>query len=172
MGGAINTEPEVVHSRAFFRHILATIAYRGSKALRNAPEAFPSFRAGDSSRSPAQILAHMADLLEWTLRLVEGVESWRDAWRPVAPGTWNSDVARFFQALKRLDAFLATAEPNAMSIEILFQGPISDVLTHIGQLAMMRRLAGSPVRGEVMIIADVKTGRVGLDQAPPKREFD
>lgn len=172
MGTAIDAESEVVHTRTFFRHILATIAYRGSKTLRGAPEAFASFRAGDSSRSPAQIVAHMADLLEWTRRLAEGIEPWRAAWRPVAPGIWKDDVARFFQALELVDAFFATAQPSAMGIETLFQGPISDVLTHIGQLAMLRRLTGSPIRGEVMIIADVEIGRVGRDQAAPKHEFD
>lgn len=165
-------ESEAVQDRGFCRHMLATIAYRGSKALRNAPDSFPSFRAGDTSRSPAQILAHMADLLEWTLRLAEGREPWRAAWRPVAPGAWDSDIARFFEALERLDAFFANPNPSATAIEILFQGPISDVLIHIGQLAMLRRLAGSPVKGEVMIIADVQIGRVGLDQAAPKHEFD
>ena len=169
---AINAETEAVHTRAFFRHILATIAYRGGKVLRDAPEAFPSFRPGDTSRSSAQILAHMADLLEWTLRLAEGAEPWRAAWRPIAPGNWYNDVARFFNGLKRLDAFFATAQSGDMTIETLFQGPISDVLTHVGQLAMLRRLAGSPVKGEVMIIADVEIGRVGPDQAAPKREFD
>ncbi|HUN83596.1 MAG TPA: hypothetical protein VMU48_04415 [Terracidiphilus sp.] len=172
MDTAINAEFEVLHTRALFRHILATIAYRGGKILRDAPEAYLSFRAGETARTSAQILAHMADLLEWALRLAEGTEQWRAAWRPVAPGNWNSDVARFFDALKRLDALFATAQPSSMTIEILFQGPISDVLTHIGQLAMLRRLAGSPVRGEVMIIADVEIGRVGPDQAAPKREFD
>lgn len=172
MDTAINAESEVVHRRAFFRHILATIAYRGSKVLRGAPETFPSFRPGDTSRSSVEILAHMADLLEWTLRLAEDREPWRSAWRPIAPGKWDNDVARFFNGLKRLDAFFATAQPGDMTIETLFHGPISDVLTHLGQLAMLRRLAGSPVKGEVMIIADVEIGRAGPDQAAPKREFD
>jgi len=114
----------------------------------------------------------MADLLEWTLRLAEGGEPWRTAWRPLAPGVWSSDVGRFFEALKRLDAHFSEPMPSAMSMEILFQGPISDVLTHIGQPAMLRRLAGSRVKGEVMILADVEAGRVGLDQAAPKWEFD
>jgi hypothetical protein len=167
-----HVESEVNCTRGLFRHCLATIAYRGSRTLRNAPESFPSFRAGDTSRSPAEILAHMADLLEWTLRLAEGGETFRAAWRPIAPGIWDKDVARFFDASERLDAFFASAKPSAMSNEILFQGPISDVLTHIGQLAMLRRLAGAPIRGEVMILADVKAGRVGSDQAAPNREFD
>lgn len=165
-------ESELVHTRALFRHMLARVAYRGSKALRNAPESFPPFRASDTSRSPAQILAHMADLLEWALRLAEGEETWRAAWRPIAPGVWESDIRRFFEALERLDIFFAGEKPSATAIEILFQGPISDVLTHIGQLAMLRRLAGAPVRGEVLILAKIETGRVGPDQAAPAREFD
>ena len=165
-------ESKANRTSELFRHFLATIAYRGSKTLRNAPQSFPLFRAGDTSRSPAQILAHMADLLEWTLRLAEGGETWREAWRPIAPGPWNNDVDRFFEALKRLDAFAAAEKPSAIAVEILFQGPISDVLTHIGQLAMLRRLAGAPVKGEVMILAEVEAGRVGPDQAAPKREFN
>lgn len=165
-------ESEIIHVRGLFRHLLATIAYRGSKTLRNAPESFPSFRAGDTSRTPAQILAHMADLLEWTLRLAEGGEPWRSAWRPIAPGLWNSDVQRFFEALREVDAFFAAERPSAMALETLLQGPISDVLTHIGQLAMLRRLAGAPVKGEVMILAEVVAGRVGPGQAAPIREFD
>ena len=172
MSEAPKVESESNCTRGLFRHCLATIAYRGSKILRNAPDSFASFRAGDTSRSPAQILAHMADLLEWSLRLAEGGETWRAAWRPIAPGNWNSDVDRFFEALRRLDAFFAAEKPSVMAIETLFQGPISDVLTHIGQLALLRRLAGAPVRGEVLIIADVQAGRVGPDQAAPKWEFN
>jgi len=172
MSDSNEVESELNCTTRLFRHFLATIAYRGSKTFRNAPQSFPSFRAGEASRSPSQILAHMADLLEWTLRLAEGGETWREAWRPIAPGTWSSDVDRFCEALKQLDAFFAAEKPSATAIETLFQGPISDVLTHIGQLSMLRRLAGAPVRGEVMIIAEVEAGRVGLDQAAPKREFD
>jgi len=172
MTSEVKQESNPAQTGPFLRHILATIAYRGSKVLRGAPESFSSFRAGDTSRSAAQILAHMADLLEWTLRLCEGSEPWRAAWRPVAPSEWNRDVARFFDALKRLDDFVTTSKTSAMPPEVLFQGPISDVLTHIGQLALLRRLAGAPIKGEVMILADVEVGRLGLDQAAPKREFD
>lgn len=158
-------------NRPFFRHILATIAYRGGKTLRDAPASFAAFRVAETSRTPAQILAHMADLIEWTFRQVRG-EQWLAAWHPVGPSTWDNDVARFFKALEQLDNAFATEQPSATALQILFQGPVSDVLTHIGQLGMLRRVAGSPIKGEVMVIADVQVGRVGLDQAAPKREFD
>ena len=158
-------------TRQFFRHILATIAYRGGKTLRSAPESFATFRIAETSRTPAQILAHMGDLVEWTYRQVRG-EQWLPAWHPVGPSTWDADVARFFKALEQVDNALATEQSSATTLEVLFQGPVSDVLTHIGQLGMLRRVAGSPIKGEVMVIADVQVGRVGLDQAAPKREFE
>jgi hypothetical protein len=114
----------------------------------------------------------MGDLLEWSVRLVEGHETWRSAWRPLPPRSWNEDVSRFFAALSALDSSLQTDLPLGTSAEILFHGPISDVLTHIGQLAMLRRMSGSRVRSEVMILAEVVTGQVGPDQAAPKYEFD
>ena len=95
--------------RQFFRHILATIAYRGGKTLRDAPRSFAAFRIAETSRTPAQILAHMADLVEWTLRLVQD-EQWLAAWHPIAPSTWDNDIARFFKALEALDRFFATEQ--------------------------------------------------------------
>jgi len=150
------------------RHVAATIAYRGAKALRGAPAGFATFDAGAGARTPAAIVAHIADLLEWTLRLARGEREWRAA----EPGSWEAESARFFAALAALDAFLASGAPLGLSAEQLFQGPLADALTHVGQIGMLRRIAGSPVRGEVMIRADVAPGRLGPDQSPPVREFD
>ncbi len=150
------------------RHVVATIAYRGAKALRGAPDGFAEFRAGETTRTPVAIVAHLADLVEWTLRLARGEREWK----PVEPGSWEAVSARFFAALAELDAFLASGAPLGFPAERLFQGPLSDALTHIGQVAMLRRMAGAPVRGEVMIRADVVAGRVGPEQSPPFREFD
>ena len=54
----------------------------------------------------------------------------------------------------------------------MFQGPIADALTHIGQIGMMRRMAGAPVRGENYFKADIAAGRVGAEQSAPRFEFD
>jgi hypothetical protein len=81
-------------------------------------------------------------------------------------------VKRCFAALEAFDAFLASEEPLAVAPEKLFQGPVADALTHVGQLAMLRRLAGGAVRGENYFQADIVAGRVGPEQAPPRREFD
>ncbi len=152
----------------FLRHVVATIAYRGGKTLRGAPAGFAEFRVADGTRTPGAILAHVGDLLEWTLRLAQGGTEWR----PAAFRTWEAESARFFAALAALDAFLATGMAPGLSAERLFQGPLADALTHVGQIAMLRRLAGSPVRGELMIRAEVVAGRVGPEQAAPFREFD
>lgn len=170
MSSAAQT-PGPNEKREFLRHVLATLAYRGAKALRGAPEDFARFAAAEKVRTPGQLLAHVCDLLEWSRRVVEHPD-WRAGWQPIPSQAWDVDVDRFFGALKSLDDYLASGEPLAVSSEVLFQGPISDALTHVGQLAMLRRMAGSPIRGEVMVIADIVSGRVGPDQSPPKHEFD
>ena len=160
-----NVEP--LEARDYLRHALATLAYRGGKVLRDAPEGFGAFRIGDSSRTPAQILAHVCDLLDWAASLLNGKEAWRDS----TPASWNDDAARFFQALRAVDDALASPEPLPCPWPRLFQGPIADALTHVGQLAMLRRAAGAPVRAENYYKAEIIVGRVGPDQPPPRREF-
>ena len=154
--------------RDLLRHTVATLAYRGGKAVRDAPPAFAAFRAGETTRTPAQILAHICDLVEWAAALARGEKTWND--RP--PQTWEADVQRFFDALQKLEGFLASDAPLGNEAERLFQGPIADALTHVGQIAMLRRMAGSPMRGENYFRAEIAAGRVGRDQVPPKRAFD
>jgi hypothetical protein len=153
--------------RHLLRHTVATVAYRGGKALRGAPESFATFTLGDSPRTPANILAHMGDLFDWALSMAKGEAAWHDS-KPLA---WDAEVARFFASLKKFDDYLAFPEPLRSSAEGLFQGPIADALTHIGQLAMLRRLAGCPIKGENYFKAEVTPGRVGMEQAAPRREF-
>jgi len=150
------------------RHTVATVAYRGGKTLRNAPESFGEFRVGKSTRTPVQILAHLGDLFDWALTMVQGKEAWHDS----APLPWAREVERFFAAPEAFDRCLASGAKPATSGERLFQGPVADALTHIGQLALLRRLAEAPVRGENYARAEIRAGRLGLDQSPPVREFD
>jgi hypothetical protein len=154
--------------RAFLRHTLATIAYRAAKVERDAPAGFPAFQLGKGARTPAEILAHMGDLFDWALRMVKGTSEWTQS----KPGVWRKDVDRFHASLLEFDRYLASDAPLGTTAEELFQGPISDVLTHIGQLAIMRRQALSPVRSEVYAKADITSGRVGADQPKSQFEFD
>jgi hypothetical protein len=150
------------------RHTLATLAYRGGKPLRGAPETFATFRSADSTRSPAEILAHLGDLFDWALSMARG----QQAWHPSKPLAWNGEMERFFVTLKKFDDYLASGEQLHATPEKLFQGPIADALTHVGQLAMLRRMAGAPIRGENYFAAEIAAGRCGAEQAPPRREFD
>jgi hypothetical protein len=154
--------------RQFLRHTVATLAYRGGKALRGAPPAFSTFSAGTTTRTPGQILAHLGDLLDWALSQAEGKQRWSDS----TPQAWDEDVQRFFRALEALDAYLASNGPLGYPPEAIFQGAIADALTHVGQINMLRRLAGAPVRGENYFKADIVAGRVGAEQSAARREFD
>jgi hypothetical protein len=154
--------------RRLLRHTLATLAYRGGKTLRGAPEGFSAYRASETTRTPGQVLAHIADLLDWGLSIAQGKQEWNNS----QPQSWETDSRRFFAALAAFDAYLASGEPLGAPVERLFQGPIADALTHVGQIAMLRRMADAPVRAENYFRAEILAGQVGPDQAAPKREFD
>lgn len=155
-------------ARQVLRHTVATAAYRGGKALRGAPDHFSSYHIGDKTRTPGQILAHMGDLFDWALSIAQGQQSWHDS--TALP--WNAEIERFFASVKAFDDYLASPEPIHSSAEGLFQGPVADALHHIGQIAMLRRLAGSPVKAENYLKAEIVPGRVGLEQSAPRREFE
>jgi hypothetical protein len=160
-------QPAALAGRELLRHTLATLAYRAGKTLRGAPESFAAFSTGEKGRTPANILAHMGDLFDWALSIAQGKQAWKDS----TPLAWPREVERFFQTLKAFDDYLASEAPLAASPEKLFQGPVADALTHTGQLAMLRRMAGCPMRGENYYRAEIAAGRVGPDQAAPVREF-
>jgi hypothetical protein len=163
------TNPTVADpARQLLRHTLATLSYRGGKTLRGAPESFAQFINSQSTRTPGQILAHLGDLLDWGLSLANGERKWHNS----EPLPWDQEVARFFAALQTFDAYLASDQPLKASTEKLFQGPVADALTHVGQLAILRRMAGTPIRGENYFRAEIVAGRVGAEQAAPGMEFD
>jgi hypothetical protein len=153
-------QPQGDPARQFLRHTIATLAYRSAKALRGAPDSFAEFRIGETTRTPAQILAHIGDLLDWALSLAKGKQAWHDS----AALPWADGVNRFFAALADLDAYLASSSPLGGPPEKIFQGPIADALTHVGQISMLRRLAGSPVRGENYLRAAIAVGKVRAEQ--------
>src|SRR5262245_27110451 len=154
--------------RAFLRHTVATVAYRGGKAVRDAPESFGTFSPDGSPRTPARILAHIGDLYDWALTQAKGAEAWNHS----TPLPWSRQVERFFAAFQRFDDYLASNAPLTATPEKIFQGAIADSLTHVGQLAMLRRLAGAKMKSENYARADIVAGRVGAEQPAPRREFD
>src|SRR5579872_5149063 len=151
--------------RQLLRHTLAALAYRATRALDGAPDNFATFDA--CGRQPIQILAHMGDLFDWALSAVLGRERWHNS----TPLPWPEEKARFFGTLQAFDAYLASNEPLHACAEALFQGPIADALTHVGQLAMMRRLTGAPICGENYYVAEIKAGQVGSEQPAPVQPF-
>ena len=155
-------------TRLFLRHALATLAYRAGKVVRGTPPAFGQFRVTPDSRSCVEVLAHMGDLMDWVLRMVEGDPRWTTA----APLAWEAEIARFFASVKALDDHLASGAPIRFDAGRVFQGGIADALTHTGQLAMLRRLAGCKMKGESYAKADIAIGRVGIEQTAPDPRFE
>ena len=141
---------------AMLRHTVATLAYRAGKALRGAPPEFASFRTA------------AGDLLDWAVGMADG----KHEWHPAPPASWDQETARFFAALEAFDQRLASPAPLGSPDGKLFQGPIADALTHVGQINILRRMAGCRVRGENYFAAQIAAGRVGPDQAAPVVEFD
>jgi hypothetical protein len=153
---------------ALLRHAIATLAYRAAKMLRDASADFADVRACSNCRSSGEIVGHLGDLMEWALLTARGEEDWR----VVQSRPWTQNVERFFASLKQLDECLASADRIACTPQRLLQGPIADALTHVGQLATLRRIAGAPVKGEDYSRADIVAGKVGADQTAPAYEFD
>jgi hypothetical protein len=151
--------------RTLLRHTLAALAYRASRALEGAPDHFAGY-AG-VGRMPVEILAHMGDLFEWALSVAVGSEQWHNT----QPRPWTEEQQRFFSSLKIFDDFLASDAPLHAPVERLMQGPVADALTHVGQLAMLRRLSGSPSRGENFYVAEIVVGQVDATQPPPVKAF-
>ena len=151
--------------RELLRHTVASLAYRAARALEGAPDEFATFSG--AGRRPIDILAHMGDLFDWALSSVKGSERWHNS----TPLALPAEKQRFFTALGAFDTYLASTDPLHASVDRLFQGPIADALTHVGQLAMLRRLAGCPTRGENFYVAKVAVGQVKADQPAPVEPF-
>jgi hypothetical protein len=167
MSATLNSDTNSDPKRELLRHALASLAYRAGKAVRDVPAGFADFHAGEGVRTPGQILAHIGDVFDWALSLAKGKQVWRDSKQL----PWEKEVERLFAALKSFDDFLASNSAVDAPLEKLFQGPVADALTHVGQLAMLRRLARAPMKSENYYAAEIVPGRVGAEQASPKREF-
>lgn len=156
--------------REFLRHVVATLGYRAAKTMRGAPASFASFKPGSTTRAPVEIVAHMGDLFDWAMTLADG----KSRWNVATPQTWDAECSRFFKTLKAFDDRLASDAAINYELTRIYQGPVADALTHTGQLAMLRRMHGAPMKGESYNRADVVVGKIGLEQTPPdpRYEFD
>jgi hypothetical protein len=149
--------------RAMLRHFLAALAYRTQKALRGAPPSFATFEAGQQVRTPAALVRHMTSVLGYAHTCFEGGRYW-----PEPLPDLDAEIARFHAMLQALSRHLdAGTELRGVTEEQLLQGPFSDAMTHAGQLAVLRRLAGSPVPPENFIVAAVDPANLGPHQADP-----
>jgi hypothetical protein len=157
----------VTPERRLLQHFLAAMAYRAQKALRDAPASFPGFSAGRQTRSPVEILRHMTSVLGYARTQLVGGSYPR---QPEPLPTFAAEIDQFHRELEALSRELDAGTPlRDVSEQQLLQGPLADVMTHIGQLALLRRLAGAPVPPENFLFADVRADRLGADQPRPAR---
>lgn len=151
--------------RRLLRHFLAALAYRTQKALRDAPADFGTFEAGERVRRPSDILRHMTSVLGYARTYFEGGSY---PHRPKPLPSLDDEIERFHAMLGALATHLEQGTPLAGTTpERLLQGPFADAMTHAGQLAMLRRLAGAPVPPEDFIVAEISADVLGPDQPPP-----
>jgi hypothetical protein len=148
-------------ARSLLRHFLGAIAYRTQKALRGAPESFSEFRAGANVRTPHELIWHMTGVLGYARTLFLG-----GVWRPEQMPSFGDEMQRFHDVLEDLGRLLRKETPE-LAAEALLQGPLADAMTHVGQLAMLRRLAGSPVAPENFVRAKISSANLGPDQPAP-----
>jgi len=144
------------------RHFLASIAYRTTKAIKNAPETYPNFHIGKGVRTPLRILHHITGVLTYAHSFFEHYDTTYFNIK-----SWDAEVDEFYNILSKLDKSFQEKNPNEVTEEQLLQGPLSDSMAHIGQLLILRRMADSPVSSENFIFADIKKGEVGSDQPDP-----
>jgi hypothetical protein len=153
--------------RALITHFLAAIAYRTQKALRDAPAEYPDFAIGAEARTPVEILRHMTSVLGYARTFKLGGSY---PIKPDALASFREEQERFHAMLESLGEHLdSSGRLGSLSAEQLLQGPLADVMTHVGQLAMLRRLQGAAVAPENFIFADVDAARLGVDQPNPAR---
>jgi len=165
---ATDSSPSPQSAVDLLRHAVATLAYRAHKVLRDTPDGFGEFRVSPHSRSAVELVSHLSDLMAWGERLARGEYRWEAG----ETADWTAACDRFFRELAAFDAALADPALTTVPTGVLFQGPVADALTHVGQLALLRGVAGQPVRPESYARATIAAGRVGREQAPPGREFD
>jgi len=154
--------------RDLLRHTVATLAYRAEKALRDAPADFAAMRLSPSSRSALEIVSHLGDLMEWGERMARG----EYLWEAHPAGEWGAACDRFFHSVNALDRAIGQGSLDKYPVEMIFQGPVADALTHVGQLSIMRGVAGAAVRPESYAKAEIQAGRVGREQSSVRKEFD
>ncbi len=152
----------MTQKRGMLRHFLASIAYHATKAIRGAPEGYPELDVGMGVRTPREILHHITGVLTYAHSFFEHYETTYSDLEP-----WGVEVERFHDILVKLDESLQEKSPVGVSEERLLQGPLSDSMAHVGQLLMLRRLAGSPVSSENFTYADIRKGALGPNQPEP-----
>jgi hypothetical protein len=141
--------------KEFVRHFLATIYYRGIKYLSVDDITFNAFNPKNGIRTPAEILNHINGLLLY-------IQSFFIKHTNTHPEqqSFIKEVKRFKSVIQMLDSTILSNDLTPqMTYEQLLQGPLADIMLHIGELSMQRKYSGNPADDiENYINADIKIG--------------
>lgn len=151
--------------QTLLQHFLAALAYRTQKALRGAPPEFASFRAAPKVRTPHELIRHMDGVLGYSRTFFIG-----GAYRAPEFPDFRAAIAHFHETLADVALHIERGtDLREVTPEILLQGPFSDAMTHAGQIALLRRLAGHAVPPENFVFAEINVKNLGPDQPLPAR---
>ena len=137
----------------FLRHTLATIYYRFNKSVKYRDEAFGDFSLGNESRTPVEIINHMYDVFRSTISFIQEGKILKEQPEKL---DLDGEIARFNASIKNLDELFESQEFSENASNRLFQGPLSDILTHIGQISMLSRMNNHPIEGEDFSSASIQ----------------
>jgi hypothetical protein len=144
------------------RHFLAALTYRTGKVLAGAPESFATFEAGRGVRTPGELVHHMSELFAHLLAAFRAEDP--TALEPISD--LDQAARRLYRLIGETHSLLATHPLRRHGLaERILQGPFADAMTHAGQLALLRRLAGYPVPAEDFFAADIASEQ--LQPLPP-----
>lgn len=126
-------------------HTVKTIRYRFIRATQGASASFGEFRIGANTRLPKEIVNHMFDLVTKTISMLQHGHFGTP---PPEQLNFQQEQERLLAALNDLQTGLSRLPPEPAKAKKLLQGPMLDMVTHIGQLAMLNGLHGNKVPRE------------------------
>lgn len=138
--------PNVLKGVTVMQRLLDGLGFRFYWATEGLRVEDYSFRPADDVMSIRELVKHIWGLVNWVRISVQG-EPHR---RPMEIVSVRSDILEMLHELRTAVSEMNDDELSEVTIEgnplwNIINGPVSDALTHVGQINSFRRLNGNPV---------------------------